>query len=54
MKSQGETIAWELKEGVGVITLNRPEVYNAFNREMDRALITALREAASDSRVRHW
>lgn len=52
MKSQGETIAWELKEGVGVIILNRPEVYNAFNREMDRALITALREAASDSRVR--
>ncbi|MFD1395927.1 enoyl-CoA hydratase-related protein [Kroppenstedtia eburnea] len=52
MKFQGDTIAWQLEEGVGVITLNRPEVYNAFNREMDRALTTALKEAASDADVR--
>ena len=29
---------FEIKENVGVITLNRPKVYNSFNREMALAM----------------
>ena len=31
------------------VTFNRPEVYNAFNRELHAALQEALTEAADDS-----
>ena len=38
--------------GVRVLSLNRPEKYNSFNREMALALQTALDEAAEDDAVR--
>jgi 2-(1,2-epoxy-1,2-dihydrophenyl)acetyl-CoA isomerase len=37
-----DSIIFEEKEGVGVITLNRPEVFNSFNREMALAFQEAL------------
>jgi len=46
------SIVFELKNGVGFITLNRPEKYNAFNREMAMALQQALDECESDSSIR--
>lgn len=52
MKFEGDPITWHLEEGVGVITLNRPEVYNALNGEMGRSLMEVLTEAASDANVR--
>ncbi|MGH7859137.1 MAG: 2-(1,2-epoxy-1,2-dihydrophenyl)acetyl-CoA isomerase PaaG [Candidatus Binatia bacterium] len=46
------TILYEVDEGVGRITLNRPEVLNSFNTAMARELQTALDGAGKDERVR--
>jgi len=40
------------RDGVMVITLDRPDVLNSFNRPMAEELIAALREAAAESAVR--
>src|SRR5580658_315527 len=45
-------ILFEIKNGVASITLNRPEKYNAFNREMALELQKLLDDAASDKQVR--
>lgn len=42
----------ELVDGVLVLTLNRPEVLNSFNRAMALELRSALERAAADSAVR--
>ena len=38
--------------GVAIITLNRPEVLNAFNDDLGYALVERVREAAADDMVR--
>lgn len=45
-------LLFEKKDNVGWLTLNRPEVYNAFNREMALALQDALRDCEADSNIR--
>jgi 2-(1,2-epoxy-1,2-dihydrophenyl)acetyl-CoA isomerase len=40
------------RDGVMVITLNRPDVLNSFNRPMADELVAALRDAADDPGVR--
>lgn len=47
-----ETIAVVQDEGVMTITLNRPDVLNAFNETMLRELQDALRQGARDAAVR--
>lgn len=47
-----ETILYEVNRGVGQITLNRPDKLNAFNAQMHKELIAALRQAARDPEVR--
>ena len=47
-----QTITCELHEGVFLITLNRPEVYNAFNEQMKKDLNEALKEAEKDPAAR--
>lgn len=47
-----ETIAVVQDEGVMTITLNRPDVLNAFNETMLRELHDALRRGARDAAVR--
>ena len=42
----------ELHDGVLVLTLNRPDVLNSFNRQMSVELRTALERAAADAEVR--
>ena len=42
----------EVREGVLVLTLNRPEVLNAFTRPMARELQEALARAADDAGIR--
>jgi methylglutaconyl-CoA hydratase len=46
------TIVVERKDGVGRITLNRPEVRNAFDDALIAALATAFAELDADSSVR--
>jgi len=42
------TIIYEKKDGVAIITLNRPEKRNAINRQLSRELIQAFDEAEKD------
>jgi enoyl-CoA hydratase/carnithine racemase len=51
MKSY-KTILVEEKEGIGYLTLNRPEVRNAFNQEMIDELREALRLIDKDEEIR--
>jgi len=46
------TILFEIKNSVAVIMLNRPEKFNAFNREMALALQQALDDCAADKNIR--
>jgi 2-(1,2-epoxy-1,2-dihydrophenyl)acetyl-CoA isomerase len=47
-----ETIRWTVADGVGTVTLNRPEALNALNAPMRRELLTTLRIASRDDAVR--
>ncbi len=47
MAFEFETLGYEERDGIAIVTLNRPDVYNAFNHQMQselRSLWTALRE----------
>src|SRR4051812_35367773 len=47
-----KTIAVELRNGIGIIALNRPDVHNAFDEVLIEELTQAARELADDERVR--
>jgi 2-(1,2-epoxy-1,2-dihydrophenyl)acetyl-CoA isomerase len=47
-----ETLAYEAMDGVGKITLNRPQVLNAFNLEMHDEMYRVFNQAADDPSVR--
>jgi 2-(1,2-epoxy-1,2-dihydrophenyl)acetyl-CoA isomerase len=47
-----KTIAMTCVDHVGTITLNRPDVLNAFNDELSVEFITAIKQAAKDPDVR--
>jgi 2-(1,2-epoxy-1,2-dihydrophenyl)acetyl-CoA isomerase len=46
------TILFEIKDAVAHIQLNRPEKYNAFNREMSLELQQALDKCKNDNSIR--
>ena len=46
------TVLYNINDGVCTITLNRPEVYNAFNEQMKKDLNDALKEAEKDPAAR--
>ena len=50
-KFRFEDILYEKKEGVARLTLNRPEVYNAYSSETLREMKKAFRDAAWDDSV---
>jgi enoyl-CoA hydratase/carnithine racemase len=47
-----ETIIYEAADGVATVTLNRPEVHNAFNQKMQAELRTVWRALRRDDSVR--
>jgi E-phenylitaconyl-CoA hydratase len=47
-----ETLLFELTDQVAIITLNRPEVRNAMNRELSGALLEALRRVREEDDIR--
>lgn len=47
-----ETVIYELQDHLALITMNRPEKRNAMNLTLNRELLSAVREAASNDRVR--
>jgi 2-(1,2-epoxy-1,2-dihydrophenyl)acetyl-CoA isomerase len=47
-----QTILTSLSEGIYTITLNRPEVYNAFNEQLTTDLQDAFKEASKNDEIR--
>ncbi|MDG1175962.1 MAG: enoyl-CoA hydratase-related protein [Flavobacteriales bacterium] len=47
-----EFITKEVNEGIGIITLNRPDVYNSFNIPMAKEVQAALDEFEKDETIR--
>ena len=47
-----QTVIYEVREQIGWVTLNRPEVMNAISQEMSAELIDIVREAESNNDVR--
>jgi enoyl-CoA hydratase/carnithine racemase len=47
-----ETILLEKKEGVGVLTLNRPERMNAFDEKMEAEFVQVIQEVSQDDEIR--
>ena len=47
-----ETLLYEERNGVAIITMNRPDVHNAFNRLMERELQTVWRSLRGNDDVR--
>jgi enoyl-CoA hydratase/carnithine racemase len=47
-----ETLLYEVADGVAWVTLNRPEVHNAFNRQMQTELKSVWRALRHDADVR--
>lgn len=47
-----DTLLWEVADGIGAITLNRPDTLNAVNRQMTDELAAVLKAAAKDEAVR--
>ncbi|MCE0451654.1 enoyl-CoA hydratase-related protein [Brevibacillus sp. AF8] len=46
-----ETILYEVSEGVAVLTLNRPDKFNAFTAVMNKEITDALKQAQKDADV---
>ncbi len=47
-----ETVKFEINNGTAVITINRPQVYNALNVQGKLDIISAIREANKEASVR--
>lgn len=47
-----ETVKYEVKDGTAIVTINRPQVYNALNVQGKLDIISAIKEANKDESVR--
>ncbi|MDB5448268.1 MAG: naphthoate synthase [Phenylobacterium sp.] len=46
-----DTVLYDVEDGVGILTLNRPDRLNAFNGEIMEAFLAAVQRAAADPQV---
>ncbi|MBA4542735.1 MULTISPECIES: enoyl-CoA hydratase-related protein [Thermoactinomyces] len=46
------TVLLQKKEGVGILTLNRPQLYNAINNQLSRELLEKLTKVKEDREIR--
>jgi len=51
-KAAYKTLEIVLRNGIGIVTLNRPDVHNAFNEVLIAELTQAARQLGDDERVR--
>ena len=49
-----QTITWAVQDGVATLTFNRPDVLNAFNKQMTDEIQDALRQAEKTKRCAAW
>lgn len=47
-----ETILYEVKDGIATLTLNRPDVFNAFNEQLSNDVNDALKKTTKDKSIR--
>jgi 2-(1,2-epoxy-1,2-dihydrophenyl)acetyl-CoA isomerase len=47
-----ETILFEVNNGIATLTLNRPEVFNAFNEQQSADVMDALKKVEKDKSIR--
>jgi 2-(1,2-epoxy-1,2-dihydrophenyl)acetyl-CoA isomerase len=47
-----ETVLFEIKDGIASLTLNRPDVFNAFNEQLSADVLDALKKTAKEKGVR--
>lgn len=47
-----ETILFDIADGIATLTLNRPEVFNAFNEQQSTDVIDALKSCEKDKTIR--
>lgn len=47
-----ETILFEVNDGIATLTLNRPDVFNAFNEQLSADVNDALKKTAKDKSIR--
>ncbi len=47
-----ETILFDVKDGIANLTLNRPDVFNAFNEQLSNDVNDALKKTAKDKSIR--
>jgi 2-(1,2-epoxy-1,2-dihydrophenyl)acetyl-CoA isomerase len=51
-QTQAQTVEYAVEDGVGRLTLSRPETLNAWNLQLGEDLLRALESAAEDDQVR--
>jgi 2-(1,2-epoxy-1,2-dihydrophenyl)acetyl-CoA isomerase len=47
-----ETVLFDVNEGIASLTLNRPDVFNAFNEQLSADVLDALKKTAKDKSIR--
>lgn len=47
-----ETILFDVKDGAATLTLNRPQVFNAFNEQLSNDVADCLKQIAKDKSIR--
>ncbi|WP_143522329.1 enoyl-CoA hydratase/isomerase family protein, partial [Pseudomonas sp. 2822-17] len=52
MPIKNKTVLYEVREGVGYITMNRPHVKNAIDEAMHEELYIAFKDASQNNEVK--